>query len=1495
MPNNDSHQHVVKTTAQWDERAVEYWVVPRGCLCVELTPEGKTKLKVGEGNKYFKQLPYICDHGDLTNYYTKEEVDNLFDNLNRMAIMSTDVYDSADDLPSNDNKLGDVRFVKSSTTADPDLYAWIGDRWIDVNSSDIDPSDFVTKPEFNAVKDKVDEIYPKAHTHANKDILDGITQADRDKFDDLHNYDDTELRELIARATHVHPNKALLDTITASSLWTTADRTKFDDLHNYDDTEVKVRLVAVEEKAHTHANKTVLDGITQEKLDAIDELAATYVIVTRDISDLKTKSHTHANKDLLDGTTASFTVEQQNELYRLSQISTFIGAGPTWDGVMGYVPAPEMGCQNYFLRGDGTWALIKATGDKYKAGEGIYILSGEVTADSFPFKLYAKGGYVKQYIIYGAPGGVGDYNSTTGRYHIPIEVSAEGHTSITTVVQINDPLYENDWINYETQEYCVTKTNLTNTFQNLIAVSRLSGIDANGDFNNPPGRWPQFALSDYYEIEADAQYELPAMSNYGTDVNFYQYANVNMYDANYNRTRTILRGQYSKVIITPLLGEKYLRIASSVVASDPDYFIDPVLYRLKEVINPVPIPLQQIQLIPNTINTIDVLTTTKPLDVYMETVVPPDPDPDDPMSEYTGIIYNDGILDVTQEDPNALNELTFHYRDNVDKTLTIPSEPLPIASDTTLGGIKVGNNLTIDPVTGVLDATGGNEYVAGDGISFAQASDLPTGYIQLEYVASDGTLSYIDTGVSHGFTAYMDLQYDASNHRQLMGIGLNSGTYFGSNVSEQFEMSGVIANSDTTQRNTAIWHHDEINPCRLEVDGSSVTDGSSTGASNDTFKLFSPFTSSGFGSSVKIYSVDIYDNNNTRIRRLIPCESPQHVVGLYDLVNDLFYAPSGSDLIAGPVRSDFPISINAKLGNGLSFDSNDAITVDEMTGADGTNAGTAGIVPAPGATDNTKFLRGDGTWAIPGSSGGEYVAGDGITFTHPGMTDLGFDFDAFVAKITSMHNGTKTVDSEHEVLTLTATGNDCYTGPYSNTSAQNVYTFPIVAGHVYRLTWDSSNPSVSGRIFAFENVSETNLHWVDQSVQDYLEFTAVTSGTINFRFGVQNSGDTISYSNIHFYEIDNFDPNTTIINADIAKGLEFDSLDKLQVKLGDGLHFDSNDAIEIDSNLYYPGQGIEFGGETLIPTEFNQSAFINVIGASNGNISKTPALDAFTLTATNNDCFTDHYDGWSGYYITAEPNTKYRVSWESTNGTSGNMFVFEVSGTTYTGVMYIVNNANTNVNIFTTSSTCTKLSLRFGVASTGNSERYSNITFDKVVPLNNVITAKLGDGLQFDANGAIEAIGSGTQYVRVNTTDSYVLLHTKPADWDDHWDKYFELTYDEITTAPPDWDPTQHYKYENDNYVLGTAGDTFVSTTWYDKHYVGLDPTTAVTFDSDVYYTGELHLIEDGETYDTAFEKVNEAIEHIERLEQEVQYLQDDRVGVRVTNPSSENLEFYNT
>ena len=43
----------------------------------------------------------------------------------------------------------------------------------------------------------------------------------------------------------------------------------------------------------------------------------------------------------------------------------------------------------------------------------------------------------------------------------------------------------------------------------------------------------------------------------------------------------------------------------------------------------------------------------------------------------------------------------------------------------------------------------------------------------------------------------------------------------------------------------------------------------------------------------------------------------------------------------------------------------DGTTYSEFSGADGTEDGTNGLVIAPAADDNLKFLRGDGTWAVP--------------------------------------------------------------------------------------------------------------------------------------------------------------------------------------------------------------------------------------------------------------------------------------------------------------------------------------------------------------------------------------------------------------------------------------------------------------------------------------------------------------------------------------------------
>jgi hypothetical protein len=63
---------------------------------------------------------------------------------------------------------------------------------------------------------------------------------------------------------------------------------------------------------------------------------------------------------------------------------------------------------------------------------------------------------------------------------------------------------------------------------------------------------------------------------------------------------------------------------------------------------------------------------------------------------------------------------------------------------------------------------------------------------------------------------------------------------------------------------------------------------------------------------------------------------------------------------------------------------NSAASVAVFTGANGTTGGTTGKVPAPAATDNVKYLRGDSTWGVPSAGGGTGNTTNYITFNNSG-------------------------------------------------------------------------------------------------------------------------------------------------------------------------------------------------------------------------------------------------------------------------------------------------------------------------------------------------------------------------------------------------------------------------------------------------------------------------------------------------------------------------------
>ena len=1135
MPNNDSHQHVVKTSAQWNDRAVEYWVVPRGCLCVELTSRGKTKLKVGEGNKYYAQLPYICDIEDLSDYYTKEEINNLFNNLNRMAIMSTEEYDEKSDLPLTGNKLGDVRFVKSSSPSlklDPDVYLWNGHKWIFVGYDiiDIDLSQYIKREEFEPVAAKVDEMYPKMHTHENKETLDRIeepyTTAEKDKLDSLENYDDTEIRALIRQATHVHPNKSILDQIQQP--FKNADKEKLDSLENYDDTELRDRISDVEAVAHTHSNKDELDSIYSGFVDEHQVLVEFKTVaeeeiddLNNDVADLKTKIHTHSNKNILDSTTAPYTTQDKATLDELAAITIFDGASSTYDGFRGYVPAPLAGQQTYFLRGDGTWAKVKQGGDKYKAGDGIFILSGEVISDTFPFKAYSKSGHLSQYIIYGNTGGVGE-SMGGGTYGVNISVTDEhGNTSNTSII-LPEKISFGDYIDYEKQVFVHMRTNVSSLVNTVDPNYRYRwAIQPNGNIASTDlgayGSSPQ--VTTLVELEPGTTYELYHECSYSV---FSNYMNLNVYDVDQNRTRTLnFYDSTGKVPTIIALGpnEKYIRLTWEHADWYPN-----TLIKVKAVETPITLP--QIPLFPNSINTINVTNTIKPAEIYVEVAEPSEDDPEDPMSDFTGIIYNEGVLDITQEDPNALNELTVHFRES-DKVITIPTYTLPIASDTTLGGIIVGENLTIDE-NGVLSSTGGGGvlYDAGDGIEFTYNHMIDmlfdrTAFLDSVTSVQRGTISKDTITGAFTLTATGNDAYTLPDRSSM-------GTVY-----------SIQADPNTTYKLT--WASDD-----------PTVSGKVYAFEN--------------GDTIKMYIVDQATSNELTFITSGTCQTLNFRFGVQNSGDSITYSAIALYKITGDA------TINAKLGNGLDFDSNDAIEVQPATTTTlgGVKVGSGLEIDEEGvlsATGGTPYVAGDGIMISDGASSFE--------LNENNVTNTEYFFDTQVTSSISGRIFTK-------YTTEPALGAVVYYG----------YTQPFFVG----LTADSVKYGTNYDSHIWPNPNHPSFEY--KGVTWYYSGNAYgmtgdgtdSSGHMQKLPGNYSVATEEDLQNIARAIIDAADiimsPAKTI-SAKIGEGLEIDNNNDINVKLGDGLYFDADGAIAASGdNDYTAGEGIDITGATR-PIDIN--------------------------------------------------------------------------------------------------------------------------------------------------------------------------------------------------------------------------------------------------------------------------------------------------------------------
>lgn len=109
----------------------------------------------------------------------------------------------------------------------------------------------------------------------------------------------------------------------------------------------------------------------------------------------------------------------------------------------------------------------------------------------------------------------------------------------------------------------------------------------------------------------------------------------------------------------------------------------------------------------------------------------------------------------------------------------------------------------------------------------------------------------------------------------------------------------------------------------------------------------------------------------------------------------------------------------------------------------------------------------------------------------------------------------KNIDS----ITLIANNNDTFTTPYAYIHT-DLYKINVKPNTTYVLSW-SSNNNLSGRVFVFKNgvVDGAHMISVNNAEKKFLLFdTDANTEFVTLRFGINNAGDSITYSKIMLIE-----------------------------------------------------------------------------------------------------------------------------------------------------------------------------------------------------------------------------------------------------------------------------------------------------------------------------------------------------------------------------------------
>ena len=217
----------------------------------------------------------------------------------------------------------------------------------------------------------------------------------------------------------------------------------------------------------------------------------------------------------------------------------------------------------------------------------------------------------------------------------------------------------------------------------------------------------------------------------------------------------------------------------------------------------------------------------------------------------------------------------------------------------------IGNEISIDDALLKKD-------IQLEGSTFQKSSQLPISYTQVDYIEATGT-QYIDTGIKMSNSIKLDITAqlgELSNNNPLVASNMKSnansfGIYLRINSYDGRYTAGTnwnnyVDSSQNDQVRHVIYDND-----KFILDGTTLNITQQEYETERNLEIFRSYNENRYG-KYKLYSMKMY-NNGTLIRNFIPCyRNADSVIGLYDLVNDVFYTNQGTGTFSRGVVTELP-------------------------------------------------------------------------------------------------------------------------------------------------------------------------------------------------------------------------------------------------------------------------------------------------------------------------------------------------------------------------------------------------------------------------------------------------------------------------------------------------------------------------------------------------------------------------------------------------------------